>query len=304
MDTNQPSSEKPDAEKPSWTPKCPICEDTGWMPVGNRKGNVDYRPCPCQREKGKRDRLAEANIQDGDRYCTLERFIAYNESLESALAKARQLAETFPASGYVGLFFEGPPGVGKTHLAVAVLKRILERTAVPGQFHKTRELLKRLRSSYEASVAVTEMQILDPILAAPVLVLDDLGAEKASDWVFETLDYLIDSRASKRCLTLFTSNVPDRADRTDPHTLVFKIGERAYSRLHQIIEFVYLDGADYRKAPPNAGPDDLVTMWKRDQLDPQPRSTLPSPRFGHQARAQLRDDHRADLKWPGGRAGS
>ena len=67
-------------------------------------------------------------------------------------------------------------------------------------------------------------------------------------------------------------------------------------------EFVVLDAADYRERPTNAGPDDLVAMWKM-----RGRSSLPSPRSGRQARAQLREparDGRADLKWPGGRAGS
>ena len=63
-------------------------------------------------------------------------------------------------------------------------------------------------------------------------------------------------------------------------------------------EFVVLDAADYRERPTNAGPEDLLALWKmRD------RSALPSPRSGRPARAQLRDN-KADLKWPGGRAGS
>ena len=67
-------------------------------------------------------------------------------------------------------------------------------------------------------------------------------------------------------------------------------------------EFLVLDGADYRELPINGGVDDLLTMWKMR------KKTLPSPRTSRQARAQLREpavrDGRADLKWPGGRAGS
>jgi hypothetical protein len=69
-------------------------------------------------------------------------------------------------------------------------------------------------------------------------------------------------------------------------------------------EFLPMDGADYRQLPPNGGRDDLVAMWKL-----RGRSPAPAPaRGGRQARAQLREgaarDGRADLKWPGGRAGS
>ena len=64
-----------------------------------------------------------------------------------------------------------------------------------------------------------------------------------------------------------------------------------------------LDGADYRELPANGGVDDLITLWKMR------KKTLPlAARGGRQARAQLREpavrDGRADLKWPGGRAGS
>jgi hypothetical protein len=64
-----------------------------------------------------------------------------------------------------------------------------------------------------------------------------------------------------------------------------------------------MDGADYRELPVNGGVDDLIALWKTRR-----KTTLPSPRTGRQARAQLRDplvrDGKADLKWPGGRAGS
>ena len=75
------------------------------------------------------------------------------------------------------------------------------------------------------------------------------------------------------------------------------------SRLHEMCEFVVMDGADYREVPTNGGVDDLVAMWKMR------KKSLPSPnRASRQARAQLREpagrDGRADLKWPGGRAGS
>jgi hypothetical protein len=65
-------------------------------------------------------------------------------------------------------------------------------------------------------------------------------------------------------------------------------------------DFVELDAADYRERPQNAGVDDLLAMWKMR------KKTLPA-RTGRQARAQLREparDGKADLKWPGGRAGS
>jgi hypothetical protein len=102
---------------------------------------------------------------------------------------------------------------------------------------------------------------------------------------------------------VFTSNYEDKPDTTDPDSLLFRIGYRMRSRLHEMCEFLDLDGADYRELPPNGGVDDLVTLWKLRSKASR-KTTLPSRSAG-QARAQMRErDGKADLKWSGGRAGS
>jgi DNA replication protein DnaC len=280
---------------------CPQCDDTGWKPV-EHDGVRRVVRCDCWRERVGQTRLGDANIPKRYQHCTLDNFLAYNESLERAVAQARRLADAFPAAG-VGLFLEGQPGVGKTHLAVAVLRRIIESTAARGLFYDTRELLRLIRSTYDPSIRTTEVEVLRPVLTADLLVLDDLGAEKTSEWVDETMNLIVNTRYSERRLTLFTSNYPDIPDDTDPNSLLFRIGARMRSRLHEMCEFVVLDAADYRERPTNAGAEDLLAMWKM-----RARGPLPSPRSGgRQARAQLREparDGKADLKWPGGRAGS
>jgi DNA replication protein DnaC len=280
---------------------CAGCDDTGWKPI-DENGVRRVVRCDCWRERIGQSRLSQANIPRRYQHCTLANFLAYNESLERAVAMARRLADAFPAAG-VGLFLEGQPGVGKTHLAVAVLKQVIEHIGARGLFYDTRELLRLIRSTYDPSIRTTEIEVLHPVLSTDLLVLDDLGAEKTSEWVDETMNLIVNTRYSERRLTLFTSNYPDIPDETEPNSLLFRIGSRMRSRLHEMCEFVVLDAADYRERPTNAGPDDLVAMWKM-----RGRSSLPSPRSGgRQARAQLREparDGRADLKWPGGRAGS
>jgi DNA replication protein DnaC len=280
---------------------CSLCDDTGWKPLDDN-GVRRVVHCDCWRDRLGQKSLADANIPKRYQPCSLENFLAYNESLERAVTHARRLAETFPAAG-VGLFLEGQPGVGKTHLAVAVLKQIVAATGARGLFYDTRELLRLIRSTYDPSIRTTEIEVLRPVLTADLLVLDDLGAEKTSEWVDETMNLIVNTRYSERRLTLFTSNYPDIPDDTDPNSLLFRIGARMRSRLHEMCEFVVLDAADYRERPSNAGPEDLLAMWKM-----RGRGPLPSPRAsGRQARAQLREparDGKADLKWPGGRAGS
>ena len=112
------------------------------------------------------------------------------------------------------------------------------------------------------------------------------------------MNLIVNTRYNERRLTIFTSNYADIPDDTDPNALLFRIGHRMRSRLHEMCEFIVMDGADYREMPTNGGVDDLLAMWKMR------KKSLPAPgRGGRQARAQLRDG-KGDLKWSGGRAGS
>jgi DNA replication protein DnaC len=258
--------------------------------------------CDCWRETLGQRRLAAARIPKRYQHCTIANFAAYNESLERAAAQARRVVDAFPVVSH-GLFLEGQPGVGKTHLAVAILKQVVQASGARGLFYDTRDLLRVIRSTYDPSIRTTEVEILRPVMTADLIVLDDLGAEKTSEWVEETMNLIVNTRYNERRLTIFTSNYPDIPDDTDPNSLLFRIGSRMRSRLHEMCEFLSMDGADYRELPTNGGVDDLITLWKTR------RKSLPAAgRGGRQARAQLREpsvrDGRADLKWPGGRAGS
>jgi len=181
----------------------------------------------------------------------------------------------------------------------ALLKHVVQATGARGLFYDTRDLLRVIRSTYDPAIRTTELDILRPVMTAELLVLDDLGAEKTSEWVDETMNLIVNTRYNERRLTIFTSNYPDIPDDTDPQSLLFRIGARMRSRLHEMCEFVVLDAADYRERPDNASADDLMAMWKMRSKS----TSLPSPRAGRQARAQLKDG-KGDLKWSGGRAGS
>jgi DNA replication protein DnaC len=275
---------------------CPICDGTRWRTI-EEGGIRRVVRCECWREALVVALLAEARIPRRYQHCELENFVTYpNEKLLAVVARARKFAESFPVLDK-GLFFIGPPGIGKSHLAVAVLKRVIRERGARGLFYDVRELLKIIRSTYDPVVRATETEILRPVMEVDLLVLDDLGAEKTSEWVGETLNLIVNTRYNERRLTIFTSNYEEKEDRTDPDSLLVRVGARMHSRLYEMCEFLEYDGADYRHRPPNAGPDDLLAMWKLQSR----AATLPR-KSGGQVRAQIRDG-RGELKWPGGRAG-
>ncbi|MPY86660.1 MAG: DNA replication protein DnaC [Luteitalea sp.] len=285
---------------------CPLCDDTGWRPM-EVDGVRRVVRCDCWKRDATMRLLEQAHVPRRYQHCTLDSFTAYNERLALAVDHARRLVEQGPLAER-GLLLLGPPGVGKTHVSVGVLRELVLRYGLRGLFYDTRDLLRVIRSTYDPSVHTTEPEVLRPVIDAQVLVLDDLGAEKTSEWVDETLNLIVNSRYSGRRLTLLTSNYPDTGDLAEPDSLRARIGFRMYSRLLEMCEPVHLDGLDYREPrPPNA--DDAESLRTEWEARKSALKKLPS-RTSAQARARLRaarlqtPAEPLDVKWPGGRAGS
>ena len=276
---------------------CPLCDDTGWKPIednGHSTGVRRVARCDCWRENLGQRRLVAANIPKRYQHCTIANFTAYNESLERA-AGARRMAEAFPVVSK-GLLLEGQPGVGKTHLAVAVLRQVVETTGARGLFYDTRDLLRVIRSTYDPAIRTTELEILRPVMTADLLVLDDLGAEKTSEWVEETMNLIVNTRYSERRLTMFTSNYEDNPDETEPNSLIFRIGHRMRSRLHEMCDLSYSTPPITETGPRTPGQTTSSPCGRCEKSHFRLRAG-PGARPVHNSASPQRATAAPDLKW-------
>ncbi len=139
-----------------------------------------------------------------------------------------------------GLFMSGPVGCGKSHLASAILREII-RKGYSGLFYNSPDLLRDIRATFDEGSELTEDTLLEYIEEVDLLVLDDLGAEKVSEFVLDRF-YLIVNKRYEGCKPLIvTTNY-------DEETLKSRFGERLMSRLIEMCEaFGPFPIEDYRR---------------------------------------------------------
>jgi len=241
------------------SPICERCGGTGFEIV-SRDGRDWAQPCRCRRGGSEApDIVALCRIPPRYEHCTLATFEAGNRSLRAALERAMSYCAGYPYLGTdegLGLLFTGDNGVGKTHLAASVLRELAETKGARGSFWDFHELIRAIRDSYNPETRTTELQVLEPVVEADILVLDDLGAWKMTDWMNDTLFYILNSRYIAKRATIITTNYQDvdrdQALSADPlrrkEFLVERIGQRLRSRLMEMCLVVRLEGPDHRQA--------------------------------------------------------
>jgi DNA replication protein DnaC len=242
VDSNEPEASRT-ASHIEQVDVCAFCYGTG-IEVVSGKG---ARRCRCRDEDKRAKLIGAAMIPRPYSECSLESYkpVKGNGSQLLAFNYAFRLVREYPMVNR-GLLFTGPCGVGKTHLSVAILRGLIEK-GMPCLFYEFGSLLKEIQNSYNPVSQTSELKVLAPVFEAEVLVLDELGASKPTDWVRDTMMQIINTRYNDKKLTIFTTNYLDGRRTERDETLEDRIGVRLRSRLFEMCKTVQLEGDDYRK---------------------------------------------------------
>src|SRR6202790_3203124 len=258
---------------------CALCKGTGWKLVPRKDGAAGQMAvaCECGMEERAEKVMERARVPKRYEHCDFESYATdladgktWTTQHEQQLKQAKLLTQGFvrdyPATEK-GLLLMGPSGAGKTHLAVAALKELIRR-GHNGMFCDYRELLKEIQASYNPASESTEMGVLEPVRTAEILVLDDLGASKPSDWVRDIVGIVLNARYNERRTTIITTNYYDNpaqegeATRLPSGKLVMparedsleqRIGSRMRSRLFEMCRTVEVIAPDFPRESPKAG---------------------------------------------------
>ncbi len=120
---------------------------------------------------------------------------------------AYKAAAAFATEPKGWLVLVGPSGSGKTHLAAAIVNERINQ-GQPAFYISVPDLLDHIRASYNPDSEIPYDELFDQVRNAPLLVLDDLGAQSGTDWAREKLDQLLNSRFNNELPTVIVSITP------------------------------------------------------------------------------------------------
>jgi DNA replication protein DnaC len=250
--------------------QCDLCDGSGKSFIQNENGQSFLSPCKCAEFRLKLRMLNESGIPGKFVHADLDNYETnkpVHPSQKRAKSRARDFLKDFGKKGKTpqrGLAFVGGPGLGKTHLASSIVKSLILDQGVDCRFVDFFQLLGDIRHAY--SEELSDQNLIRPYIEARVLVIDELAKGRNNEWERTVLDQFISSRYnSANKLTLFTSNFNNQSNGNDRNSfasshvdtnksrqsmqkesLQERIGDRIYSRLVEMCDFIAMEGPDYR----------------------------------------------------------
>ncbi|MCX6613540.1 MAG: ATP-binding protein [Acidobacteria bacterium] len=232
---------------------CLRCGGTGWIFKTVDDVEVVNR-CTCDEETRAERFASRSGIPPLYANASTENFSLPKDNpiahrgLAGVMLTVRTFVREYPAVDKAGLLFIGETGVGKTHLAVAALNALIQR-GFEGVFFDYQTLLDRIRSGYDRSSGSMDKEAYRLALDCEILLLDDLGAHRVTDWVEDTVASIITHRCNHRKPVIVTTNLPAPGNESNKakDSLSDRIGVRAWSRLNEMCKVVQMPNVeDYR----------------------------------------------------------
>jgi DNA replication protein DnaC len=199
-------------------------------------GDLVFEHCVKYQDYLLRQRLSAAGVGKRFLSCTFDSYKPATTDQGLALQLCQSYAKSLPSER--GLMIAGPVGTGKTHLASAITRCAIEK-GVETRFTQVPALLSQIRLAIGQNDEVAK-SIVERCGDVPLLVLDDLGSERVTDWVREQIFLIINSRYEEMLPTVVTTN--DTLEELEKH-----VGQRIISRLMETCQGLILDGEDFRK---------------------------------------------------------
>lgn len=230
-----------------------------FMSAGTRIKTRDiWDTCPVCKEDAKLAEMEEARIAREKREAiersnmlekaavparfisrTMDNFKAETADQEHALAVARKFVAEWDAMQRKGawLVFSGPPGTGKSHLAIAILQAVMPGTR--GRYMTCMELIQMLRATWRKDSEMSEIDLLDKITALPLLVLDEIGVQYGTESEQHHLFEVLDRRYRDLCPTILLTN-------QDKDGFRQFVGDRVYDRMTEVARWVPFEWPSHR----------------------------------------------------------